>query len=194
MSKIKEFYSSDDGYTTKPPENNHIETPKDQYDLDLTHTLSKSNLIIESKKINKEEEPKVYQEMHDYFFEKLLIDSIPNEIDFESIGEYYQNIQIKDTIHIGDDGNYKKAKIEGYLLRALIDGKKYFLYTKSLDEKNKVKHLNIDEIRFLLTTNNESNNNIYDIQLEKIKKIINNRLLQIENKPKFKKLIERLKK
>lgn len=141
------------------------------------------------------EEQKTRDKMQKYFFKELFTDNKPDEIDFDAIDKYFQDIQIQDTFHIGDDNdNFKRANIEGYLIRATINGNKYFLYTESLDTRSKVKHINIPEIRLLLNTQGEHNSNIYHIDMKKLKEVINNRLQRIANSVNFKKLKERLKK
>lgn len=188
---MKEYHTTDEGYGLETPK---IKPNEQQYDLDLQNTVTKPTTEVVPPITKPEELSKEYQEMHDYFFKKLFLDSNPSELDFENIGEYYKNIQIKDTIHLGDNGNFKKSGINGYLLRAIINGKQYFLYTESLDEKSKVKHINTEEITLLISINNIVKGAMYDIPLEKLKEVINNKFLHILGKEKIKALKERLNK
>ncbi|PIZ95387.1 MAG: hypothetical protein COX80_04530 [Candidatus Magasanikbacteria bacterium CG_4_10_14_0_2_um_filter_33_14] len=175
-----------------------------QTNLDLSKKLPKiDNTTIAQKTRPKttEEAPEkvspkeqeLKNKMHKYFFETLFTESKPDEIDFESIDKYFQDIQIQDTISLGDNGNFNFAGIKGYLVRATINGKKYFMYTDSLDHKNKVKHLDITEMRLLLNTSGNHNDNIYATDINKLKETIDQKLGQIKNKDNWAQLADRLK-
>jgi hypothetical protein len=189
MGRFKEINMANRGIIDKS------DVANKQFELNLKKEIplvQPANSNEQAEQISPEEQ-KTRDKMQNYFFKELFTDSKPDEIDFEAIDKYYQDIQIQDTFHIGDDNdNFKRANIDGYLIRATINGNRYFLYTESLDTRSKVKHINIPEIRLLLNIEGEHNNNIYHIDMNKLKEVINNRLQRIANITNFQKLKERL--
>ena len=127
---------------------------------------------LETSLDNQKEKEKVREKIHEYFFSKLFSNRPPMQINFEKLGEYFQNIQIKNTLVIDEDGLFKKYGIQGYLVRAIINRQIYILFTESLESTNPVWHGNETEIRFLCNTNGEDSLHVNNINLQKLKDLI----------------------